>query len=72
MLGATPQRALLRFKVERSMEMLMQNIPLKDIAGSLGFSSVFHYSNTFKTVTGIRPTDYRDEIAKKIVRPQKA
>lgn len=72
MLGATPQRALLRFKVERSMEMLMQNIPLKDIAVSLGFSSVFHYSNTFKTVTGIRPTDYRDEIAKKIVRPQKA
>ena len=43
----------------------MQNIPLKDIAKALGFSSVFHYSNTFKTVTGIRPTDYRNEIAKK-------
>jgi len=65
MLGTTPQQALLRFKVERSMEMLMQNIPLKDIAKALGFSSVFHYSNTFKTVTGIRPTDYRNEIAKK-------
>jgi len=71
MLGATPQRALLRFKVERSMEMLMQNISLKDIVKALGFSSVFHYSNTFKMVTGIRPTDYRNEIAKKTERPDK-
>ena len=70
MLGTTPQRALLRFKVERSMEMLMRNIPLKDIARALGFSSVFHYSNTFKTVTGIRPTDYRNEIAKKLKRTE--
>ncbi len=71
MLGATPQRALLRFKVERSMEMLMQNIPLKDIARALGFSSVFHYSNTFKTMTGVRPTDYRNEIAKRTAYPDK-
>jgi len=41
MLGVTPQRALLRFKVERSMEMLMQNMPIKDIVKALGFSSVF-------------------------------
>lgn len=59
-LGTTPQRALMRFKVERSMEMLMQGISLKEIARALGFSSVYHFSNTFKSVTGIRPAAYRD------------
>jgi len=64
-LNMTPQRALLHFKIERSMEMLMQNISLKDIVKMLGFSSVFHYSNTFKMITGIRPTDYRNRFTKK-------
>jgi AraC-like DNA-binding protein len=62
-LGATPQRALLRFKIERSMEMLQQNLPLKSIVKALGFSSVYHFSNTFKAVTGVRPTAYRDGIS---------
>ena len=65
MLGMTPQRALLRFKIERSMEMLLQDASLKDIAKALGFSSVFHFSNTFKAVTGLRPTEYRNKIIKK-------
>jgi len=71
MLGTTPQRALLRFKIERSMEMIMQSFSLKDIVKALGFSSVFHFSNTFKKVTGVRPTDYRSEIAKRIEHPEK-
>lgn len=58
-LGTTPQRALLRFKIERSMEMLLQNTSLKDIVKALGFSSVFHYSNAFQKITGLRPTEYR-------------
>ncbi len=62
-LGTTPQRALLRFKIERSTEMLLRNYALKDIAKGLGFSSVFHYSNMFKRITGMRPTEYRAEIA---------
>jgi AraC family transcriptional regulator len=70
-LGLTPQRALLRFKIERSMEMLMRNIPLKDIVRALGFSSVFHYSNTFKAITGLRPTEYRSRVAKKERSPER-
>ena len=58
-LSTTPQHALLRFKIERSMEMLQHNTPIKTIVKALGFSSVYHYSNTFKKITGIRPTEYR-------------
>ena len=63
-LDKTPQQALLQFKIERSMEMIRQNVPLKNIVKALGFSSVYHFSNTFKSITGIRPTDYRKGIQK--------
>ena len=49
----------------------MRNIPLKDIVRALGFSSVFHYSNTFKAITGLRPTEYRSRVAKKERSPER-
>lgn len=55
----TPQQALLRFKIERSMEKLQQNQPIKNIARDLGFSSEYHFSNVFKSIVGVRPTEYR-------------
>ena len=61
--SVTPRQALLRFKIERSMEMLQYNTPIGGIVKALGFSSTYHYSNAFKTVTGMRPTDYRKQIA---------
>lgn len=59
LLGTTPQRALIRYKIERSMEMLQQNLAVKIVARDLGFNSVYHFSNTFKNITGIRPTEYQ-------------
>lgn len=64
-LGTTPQRALMRFKIERSMELLQQNVSLKNIVKTLGFSSVYHFSNAFKAAMGIRPTEYRNRITKR-------
>lgn len=63
MLSTTPQRALLRFKIERSMEMLQYDTPINKIVQALGFSSAYHYSNAFMAVAGIRPTEYRRQIA---------
>jgi AraC-like DNA-binding protein len=60
-LNQTPQQAIMRFKLERAMEMLQQNTPIKCIARDLGFSSVYHFSNTFNDVIGLRPTDYREK-----------
>jgi AraC-like DNA-binding protein len=57
-LNYTPQRAILRFKIERSMEMLQHGESIKTIAKDLGFNSLYHFSNTFKRITGIRPTEY--------------
>jgi AraC-like DNA-binding protein len=62
-LSTTPQRALLRFKIERSMEMLQYNAPINSIVKALGFSSMYHYSNAFMAVAGMRPTEYRRRMA---------
>jgi len=60
-LNMTPKQAFTRLKLERSIQMMNDNIPLKRIAKELGFSSVYHFSNTFKNVIGTRPTDYRNK-----------
>lgn len=62
-LAMPPRRALLRFKIERSMEMLQYNTPISSIVKTLGFSSLYHYSNAFLSVVGMRPTEYRRRIA---------
>ena len=59
LLGTTPQRALMHYKIERAMEMLLQNLSPKNAAKELGFNSVYHFSNTFKAVTGARPSEYQ-------------
>lgn len=60
-LNMTPKQAFTRLKLERSIQMMNDDIPLKKIAKELGFSSVYHFSNTFKNVIGTRPTDYRNK-----------
>lgn len=61
-LNLTPQQALTRFKLERAMEMMQENVPLRSIAQELGFSSVYHFSNTFKSLIGQRPTEYKKKV----------
>ena len=60
-LRCTPQQALLQFKVERAAELLRENVALKTIAKDLGFCSVSHFSNTFQSIMGLRPAEYRRE-----------
>lgn len=55
----SPRQALLRFKIERSLLPLQQNLPIKTVAGELGFSSEYHFSNAFKRCMGMRPGEYR-------------
>lgn len=62
-LSTTPQHALLRFKIERAMEMLQYSTPISTIVKALGFSSLYHFSSTFLAVTGMRPTANRRQIA---------
>lgn len=57
-LDVAPGKALTRYKIRTSLELLKQGISVKGVAKQLGYSSPFHFSNTFKAVLGKSPTDY--------------
>jgi len=60
--GLTPKQYMLRRKMEAAKQLLAESeTEIKDIAATLGFSSVYHFSNTFKALTGISPNVYRQE-----------
>jgi AraC-like DNA-binding protein len=64
--GITLERYLIGRRTERAKE-LMQNTKLSfsDIAFQLGYSSVHHFSNQFKSITGLSPSAYKELQAKR-------
>ncbi|MDY5940627.1 MAG: AraC family transcriptional regulator [Eubacteriales bacterium] len=60
--GTTPKQYMLERKIECAKQLLQnRNCEIKEIAATLAFSSVYHFSNTFKRLTGMTPTEYRRE-----------
>jgi AraC-like DNA-binding protein len=64
--GTTLERYLIGRRTEKA-KALMQNPALSftDIAFQLGYSSVHHFSNQFKSITGLSPSVYREGLSKK-------
>src|SRR5258708_2103913 len=59
-MGCSPHQWLTRSRVERAKTTLRQkSISLIDIALTCGLSSHRHFSNTFKQIVGVTPSDYR-------------
>ncbi len=58
--GITIEKYLILQRIERVKELLAYNeLSLKEIAFSLGYSSVAHLSNQFKKVTGLTPSHFK-------------
>ena len=58
--GTTIERYLIAQKIERAKEALqLGNHSIADIAFDLGYSSVPHFTNQFRTVVGQTPGQYR-------------
>ncbi len=58
--GDTPMYYFIRQKIELSKEMLSAGERNSDIASATGFADEFHFSRTFKKITGISPRQYKD------------
>src|SRR6266567_1906944 len=59
-MGCSPHQWLTRLRVEQAKTILRENsISLIDIALTCGFSSHGHFSNTFRQIVGITPSEYR-------------
>lgn len=64
--GLTPHQWFTVRRIERAKELMADsNQPLTMIAFALGFSSLGHFSSTFRRVAGLAPTDWRREFARR-------
>ena len=61
--GQSPISYLRSYKVNMAKKMLAaEHSSLTDVAISAGFSSIYDFSRTFKVLTGISPSQYRNEL----------
>ncbi len=57
--GQPPMRYLQTVRMEKAKDMLSGDyMPISDIAESVGFNSIYHFSKTFKKIVGYTPTEY--------------
>lgn len=58
--GLLPKDYILNLRINKAKELLTKtNKPLDNIALSCGFEYYSHFSNCFKKITGISPSEYR-------------
>jgi AraC-like DNA-binding protein len=58
--GTTIQEFFIRHKIERAKELILYGgHTLSEISNMLHYSSIAHFSNQFKKVTGLTPSFFR-------------
>jgi AraC family transcriptional regulator len=59
-IGRTPHAHIVRTRIERAMELMTGTaLPLSEIALATGFSDQAHFSNRFRRVAGMTPSQWR-------------
>lgn len=51
------------YRIEQSIQLLKNNVPIKDIASQCGFNSVQHYIRVFKKLKDQSPGQFRDRFS---------
>jgi len=60
--GMSPVQYINRLKIENAKELIASRLySVQEIAELTGFSNQYYFSRCFKTLTGVTPTQYRDE-----------
>ncbi len=57
--GITPNRDLINMRIERACILLIDQLPIKDVAEQCGYSNISHFCRQFKQVMGCSPNQYR-------------
>ena len=60
--GRSPKRYIAELRIKRAKELLSGSYTVGEIAGMVGFQSIYHFSSFFKTECGISPTEYRQRM----------
>lgn len=60
--GLAPKQYLISLRISQAKTLLTTtNLTVSQIAESVGFESIYHFSKTFKQITGTSPSMYRSE-----------
>lgn len=60
--GVAPSQYFLNLKMSRAKEQLLQStLPVQEIARECGFSSLYHFSKTFRHREGVSPRNFREQ-----------
>jgi len=57
--GITPQAYIMLYRLSQTKKLLLENIPLADIAYQFGFHDPSHFTHAFKKYFGVTPSQYR-------------
>ncbi|OMF14428.1 hypothetical protein BK131_13280 [Paenibacillus amylolyticus] len=61
-IGQSPSDYLVQFRMSKARELLVQtDLALKDVASSIGYEDVYHFSRMFKKYCGLSPIHYRNQ-----------
>ena len=59
-MGITPKEYITKKRIEKAQKMLLENdTGIREIAHACGFANEFYFSNCFKKIVGISPSEYR-------------
>jgi AraC-like DNA-binding protein len=62
-LGVSPVKYLTQYRIDRARELLLRgNLSIKEIASEVGFRDPLHFSRVFSTLTGLPPTQFKQNI----------
>lgn len=61
-----PRQYLIAYRIARAKQHITEShLPIEVIADKTGFSDVYHFSKTFKRITGYTPSDFRTAFTEK-------
>ena len=59
-IGTTFNQYVTQERLERAKKLLIQNVPVQDIASELGYEHRRYFSDVFKKHTGMTPSEFKD------------
>ncbi len=63
MMGVTPAQYVLKARIAKAKQMLLDGYPIDEVCTHCGFGSLSHFSRTFKAQVGVSPSRFSEEFA---------
>ena len=70
--GETPFEMVCRLQIDRAKELLLEGVPLAEVAARCGFCSQSHFGSRFKSVTGTPPARWLRQNGRPVLRRARA